>query len=272
MTQSFDSVAFYAAYPEKVMARPGYPARAAFKSLLLWQRYSRWLQQQMPGISTYADIGGCFGFGANAMAYAIGQSQGVVPTTFVFELAAGFTDIGSTLFPRIRFSTTDFTRWSGEPRCFDLVTLLDVIEHVMNPEKFLSEVAARSRYLLLKTPMETSGEWFGSVPPSQSGVSHPDGHVNFFAPSDYEALLARSGMEILTAMLLPTIVPPGADQILTPETKPASLRELTSRPALGVSALLTCLSRRHIISWKLIRRIVGGGDHICLCRSSRCDC
>lgn len=274
-SNSFDPIQFYATYPEKVIGRPGYPARAAFKSTVLWQRFGYRILQNLPKVETYADIGGCFGFGANAMAYWIGESQGSLPSTCVFEIASEFVSVGQVLFPRIRFLMSDFAQWKSEPKVFDLVTLLDVIEHIVEPEEFLVAVASRSKYLLLKTPMETSGEWRGSTPPTMSGSSHPDGHVNFFSPASYEELLVRCGIEVIDRAIVPTIVPCGSEQILIPENKQPAMGQTLAHPRGAARwafySSLNYLSRRHILPWKLVRKIAGGGDHICLCRVLRFD-
>ncbi len=68
---NFDHAKFYSSYPSKVIARPGYPTRAAFKSKLLFQLFGKNLLKHTNTITTYADIGGCFGFGANAMSFFI---------------------------------------------------------------------------------------------------------------------------------------------------------------------------------------------------------
>lgn len=80
----FDPMQFYSSYPNKVIGRPGYPARAAFKSTLLFDLFGNQLFCKMDKISTYADIGGCFGFGANAMGFHIAKRQGVLPRILVF--------------------------------------------------------------------------------------------------------------------------------------------------------------------------------------------
>ncbi len=49
----------------------------------------------------------------------------------------------------------------------------------MEPDLFLQKLSKRCQYLLIKTPMETSGEWFGEVPPVNQGENHEDGHVKF---------------------------------------------------------------------------------------------
>ncbi|MCU0915845.1 MAG: class I SAM-dependent methyltransferase [Planctomycetes bacterium] len=264
---SFDPVCFYQTYPGKVMGRPGYPARAVFKSTLLFHLYGEFVFRDIGRITTYADIGGCFGFGANAMGFHIGRRQGLVPKTTVFEMASDFVRMGEQLFPHIEFVEADFRHWRGEA-VFDLVTLFDVVEHVCEPASFLQHVAAHSQYVMLKTPMQTAGEYRAPRPPVGIGASHRDGHVNFFSPREYEQLLRASGLEIVARRLVESIVPAGARMALLPEdnAKPVGLlgtlrrpRSLARRAFLGIPLVP--------FAWK--RKIVGGGSHLCLC-VSRC--
>ena len=86
----FDPVEYYASYPARIILRPGYPARAAFKSTLLFNYFGRHILSELGEIRSYADIGGCFGFGANAMAFHISKYQGHYPHTSVFEISPEF--------------------------------------------------------------------------------------------------------------------------------------------------------------------------------------
>lgn len=197
-------------YSSKVIARPGYPARAQYKSTLLWNLYGKQILDAIGEIKTYADIGGgCSGFGANALAYQIAREQERCPDTKVFETSPDFSKAGKILFPNIDFVNEDFTKWDGDPKRFDLVSLFDVIEHIPDPEPFLKAVSVRTNFTLLKTPMETTGEWRGFRMPQLQGALHEDGHVNFFDPSPYMQLLKRSGFEIVEWRLVPSIVPRG---------------------------------------------------------------
>ncbi len=265
----FDPLQFYASYPTKVIARPGYPARAQYKSTLLWNMYGRYVKSDIGSIGTYADIGGCFGFGANAMAYAVAGTQDFYPKSKVFEISPDFARIGRLLFPQLEFVEEDFALWSGSPNRFDLVSMFDVIEHIPEPAVFLRSVASRTKYALLKTPMETSGEWRGSRPPPLQGAQHEDGHVNFFDPGPYMRMLEECGFEIIEWHLIADIVPRGiAKTILCPEEK---IELLNSRPLTPAQMLRRVIGFPLKLSpavFKYTRRLMGGGDHLCLAKST----
>ena len=260
----FDPIKYYDSYPTKVIGRPGYPARAAFKSALLWKLYGERLLAELKQINSYADIGGCFGFGANAMAFHIFQRQGVRPRTAVYEISPGFVEIGKALFPEIEFIQRNFAAETGSAEIHDLVTLVDVVEHIVGPDAFLQSVATRARYVMLKTPMETTGDWRGNKPPALKGEEHPDGHVNFFSPAAYEKLLRTNGLDIIDSDLLSSIIPVQAEMALIPESPQPSFRQLVGSPKRLVAMALRKLPG---VSWQLKRKILSGGEHLCLCRS-----
>lgn len=257
MLNDFDPEKFYESYPLKVISRPGYPARAQYKSTLLWDKYGYLVLKNLGRCRNYADIGGCFGFGANAMRYQIFCTQGTYPATKVFEISPEFVSIGEQLFPYIEFIKMDFRSYDEGPEAFDLITLFDIIEHVQNPEEFLVSVAQRTKLALIKTPMETGGDWFGAKPPLNQGESHEDGHINFYSPKEYLELLDRSGFELLAGKFVKSIVPRGAGRrILIPEC---------SKSKKVIEKGLTK------VYWKLpyflTRKLVGRGDHIGLVKS-----
>ena len=256
---AFDPKEYYASYPTRVILRPGYPARAQYKSTLMWDLYGKYIIRELGQVNTYADIGGCFGFGANAMAFHISNVQGTYPNTMLFEISSDFITIGKRLFPYIDFVLGDFGEWNGTPKIFDLVTLFDLIEHVSNPETFLSNVAVRTRLALLITPMETTGEWRGSKPPPNRGKDHPDGHVNFFTPKSYRFLLEKSNLEIVDSRLVRTIAPPGARRILFPGNS-------SNRPTMK-SLIITAATQ--IVPYKFLRKVLTGGHFLCLARSKK---
>ncbi|MDD2473489.1 MULTISPECIES: methyltransferase domain-containing protein [unclassified Methanoculleus] len=260
MSEKFDPEKFYESYPLKVIARPGYTTRAQYKSTLLWDRYGDIVLKILGRCRNYADIGGCFGFGANAMRYQIFCTQGSYPATKVFEISPEFISIGKHLFPYIEFIKTDFRLYNGAPDVFDLITLFDIIEHVQNPEEFLISVAKRTKLALIKTPMETGGDWFGAKPPLNQGESHGDGHINFYSPKEYLALLDRSGLELLAGKFVKSIVPSGTGRrILIPECSLSKKSLLTA----GLSDIY------QMTPYFITRRLVGRGDHIGLVGSRR---
>ena len=249
----FEPRVFYQTYPQKVMLRPGYPARAQYKSQLLWRLYGNEILMSIGKIKTYADIGGCFGFGANSMAYNINRSQGEYPETKVFEISKDFINTGKMLFPYIEFINEDFQTWSKNSCVFDLITMLDVIEHIPDILPFLSVVANRTHFALIKTPLETGGEFFGAKPPLKQGNEHEEGHVNFFTPNSYLDLLKKSGFKLVKGKVISSIIPLGAEEILNPESK--------SKLALAKTHL------HKIIPCSLSRKFYGNCEHIGLFKS-----
>lgn len=265
--ETFNHAEFYSTYPSKVIARPGYPSRAVFKSKLIFNLFEKTLFKDIGKVRTYADIGGCFGFGANAMSFFIGQKQGFQPETSLFEIEKEFVTTGKKLFPKINFIETTVEEWKDDEEKFDLFTLFDVIEHVMEPDLFLQKLSKRGKYLLLKTPMETSGEWFGSVAPQKQGAEHEDGHVNFFSPAKYEEILKKNNYEILEAKIIPSIIPKGAKEILEPESsvnKGWRKLKIIRYPKNLAKQILRDLP---LVPWSFKRKILGGGEHVCLCKS-----
>jgi hypothetical protein len=262
----FNPDQFYETYPTVVILRPGYPARAQYKSTLLWDLWGDQIMDYVDqNCQDYADIGGCFGFGANSMAYQIFCSQGKYPKTKVFEIVPEFINIGKQLFPYIDFIQEDFSSYDGDPDVFDLITMFDIIEHIPNPDAFLSRVAKKTKLVLIKTPMETSGDWLGAKPPKKQGHEHPDGHVNFFSPFEYLEILKRNGFEVISGKFVKSIIPKGATRILDPEATrifdPESGSEKVSYKKRGLYFL------RHWAPFPITRRIFGGGDHICLAKT-----
>lgn len=267
MTEAeFDPTRFYESYPAKVIARPGYPARAAFKSTLFFGLYGELVLRDLGTIDTYADIGGCFGFGANSMAFQIAKRQGSSPRTLVFEISPGFVEMGRSLFPNIEFVEAELGDWEGDIARFDLVSLFDVVEHIVDPGSLLRDVSARSRYVMLKTPMETAGPLRGDRPRAKRGEAHVDGHVSFFAPEAYEELLTSNGLEIVESRLVRRIYPSGAHAALQPESPHADWRRYARQ--YPVRFILKAFPG---IPWRAKRMLFGGGDHICLCRSRSTD-
>lgn len=261
----FDPAEYYASYPARIILRPGYPARASYKSTLLFRDFGEYIFRELGEIKDYADIGGCFGFGANAMAFHICQHQGYYPKTSVFEISPEFVTMGKLLFPHIHFVEGQIECLNGNTKVFDLVTLFDVVEHVPSPGVFLKALSRRAKFILLKTPMETSGEWRGSRPPARQGKHHADGHVNFFDPSTYMKLLRDSGFQIVKWRLVRSVASPWAQDVLAPE----SLVLRQRRPLSGLKTLAKVILSNPLLPYRFARKILGRGDHLCLVRSKK---
>ena len=262
--EDFDPIGYYKSYPSKVILRPGYPARAQYKSTMLWKLYGHYILNSLGKINSYADIGGCFGFGANAMAFQIFKSQSAYPKTKVFEISEDFVKIGRQLFPYIDFVQKDIGE-SGCDHIFDLVTLFDVVEHIPNPNLFLMNVADISKYALLLTPMETGGDWFRSKAPQKQGIEHKDGHVNFFTPKSYLRLLKNSGWELIDGKGIVSLANIKSKDVLEPE-KYYKINKIGL-----LYRLLENLQFSGTIPSSIYRKMLGGGFHIGLAKSLRCD-
>ena len=263
MSMEFSPEEFYLNYPQEVISRPGYPARAAYKSRLLWDMYGGQVKQSVGEIKQYADIGGCFGFGANALSYYISKSQKSRLETHVFEISGDYISIGKELFPRIQFHSTAFELWNEPPQNFDLISLFDLVEHLVDPRPLLMSVSSRAKFVLLKTPLETFGEWRGSHSPELYGKEHPDGHVQFFTPGKYEALLAECGLEIVKSKIVSSIIPRGAEDVLDPE------KDYRSKFRSFCSTLRHPLyPALRQLPFSISRKILVFGTHLSLCKSS----
>ncbi|HSW00692.1 MAG TPA: methyltransferase domain-containing protein [Sedimentisphaerales bacterium] len=155
------------------------------------------------------------------------------------------------------------------------MTMFDIIEHVREPESFVRTAASRAKYLMVKTPMETTGEWHGAKPFAEPGET-PDGHINFFTPSGYEKLLNDAGLEIVASHLVRALYPSSSLLALEPEhyetlARNAGLRLPNQRgfrhPKQMAKRALFRLHEHGVLPWRLLRKHFGGGDHMCLCRS-----
>lgn len=248
---------FYDEYSQDVIGRPGYPARAQFKSSLMWEHFEQDLIKEIGIIKRYADVGGCFGFGANALRYHIERTQGAFPdVTAVFELSEYYAKIGKSLFPKIEFCTEDILEMDST---FDLVSLFDVLEHVINPGEFLNALSTKARYILMKTPTETKGDWLGGGKLHDlSGATHPEGHVNFFTPRTLIDLLETSGFDVV-----------GQPKYLSPLMHPKEERVLMPEFYYGrnkAKRIIRELARISIPNM-VFRKMFGRGDIICVARS-----
>ena len=276
----FDPLKYYESYPSKIILRPGYPARAQYKSTLMWSLYGKRILKSLGKIDNYADIGGCFGFGANSMAFQINKHQGHYPRTSVFELASNFVIIGRQLYPYINFIQGSILEYKETEDIFDLVTMFDLIEHVPEPEMFLSSISERAKFGLLMTPMETGGDWFGAKPPDKQGDHHPDGHINFYTPKNYLKLLDDGGWELIEGKFVKSVINRDNRFVLEPEELGSSpsvnkekLSEGTDHRILYEVDLLKYFFNKCLLNlcslspYYFVRKILGGGYHLCLVKS-----
>ena len=90
--------------------------------------------------------------------------------------------------------------------CYDLVTLIDVIEHVLEPQEYLRAVAKRSRFVLLHIPLD---DRLSVTLTQQWNYRLQDvGHLSFWNPASAITMLTSAGLEPLGCLLTPGFLAP----------------------------------------------------------------
>lgn len=96
----------------------------------------------------------------------------------------------------IRFMQGDFLAAPQPP--FDVVLLLDVIEHLANPHEFLSRLAPCAAHLVLHIPLDLSAASVIRESPLLE-VRRGVGHIHYFTRRIALELLAECGYEVVEA-------------------------------------------------------------------------
>ena len=181
---SFDFVEFYESYSHAVIARPGYPTRAAYKSFLAWSQFGSLLMSLAGDIDIVADVGGCFGFGLNSFLFHGSRRVGHEIRGDLYEVSEFYLEIGQRMFPHIHFTGEDFTGVELD-QPYDVTLMFDLLEHVPDPSACVGAARERTRLLIILTPLETSSRREkriarGKEPEIPVGEAHPEGHIHFF--------------------------------------------------------------------------------------------
>jgi SAM-dependent methyltransferase len=94
----------------------------------------------------------------------------------------------------VKFTTCDFLE-SGA-RCYDLILLLDVLEHVADPHGFLTAIRERAARFIFHFPLDLSA---ASVLRESPLLESRDrvGHIHYFTKGLVLALLHEGGFDIL---------------------------------------------------------------------------
>ena len=243
----FDVAQYYADYPRKVIARPGYPARAAYKSYLAWREFGKVLLAQGGDVQTVADVGGCFGFGLNAFLYHGNRILGHEMKGDLYELGESFRQIGRMLFPHITFYAHNFAT-SELPRPYDVTLLFDVLEHMPDVQHFLDQARHRTRFAIIKTPLETTQRRerlaaAGKGEPYPSGEAHPDGHLHFFTLPMFLDML-RQYFDVCSVWIVPLRTTYHRKEIIIPESVDvAGIAGSRTPAALSMRSLVRTLIR-----------------------------
>ncbi|GLV55696.1 hypothetical protein KDH_25400 [Dictyobacter sp. S3.2.2.5] len=96
--------------------------------------------------------------------------------------------------PRLHFHLADFFQEPASTK-YDLILLVDVLEHFENCFEVLRELKSRSRYKILQLPLDLS---VNSIARNQLiDYRHATGHLHFFTKDIALEILRDSGYEVL---------------------------------------------------------------------------
>lgn len=130
----------------------------------------------------HLDLGSGEGGLCNAMHQLGFKTTGIEPSESAVLTA-------KKAYPEIDFVQGAIERDLSNYKKFNLITLLDVIEHVSDPEKVLSE---------LVNHLEEDGAVVVRLPISQTfQLDHLSEYANFFMPPFHNTLFSKSGLKIL---------------------------------------------------------------------------
>lgn len=101
---------------------------------------------------------------------------------------------------RLHFKLADFLQ--EEDMTFDLILLMDVVEHVEDCYGFLRNIKPKSQYKIIQVPMDLSAQSliFGHV----AGYRERSGHLHFFTRETALAMLKDLGYEVLDSFYTAT--------------------------------------------------------------------
>lgn len=167
---------------------PTYAAEAPFRRRN-FERILRFLTDRLglrPG--RLLDVGAALGVLVEAARGAGWDAYGIEPSRAMAEAARR---------RGIPVETARLETWDGPVHAFDVITLLDVIEHVAEPDWFLAKALRHLRpggIVCIVTPDVTSvaarllgRRWWHYRP----------GHVQFFSPRSLNALIERLGGRVV---------------------------------------------------------------------------
>ncbi|MDG2307457.1 MAG: class I SAM-dependent methyltransferase [Candidatus Binatia bacterium] len=172
----------------------GYPAYLDDRQLIVdnFARRVNWLEPHAQG-KRLLDVGAAYGFLVQAAGEAGFDAVGLEPAAGCVEWARrelGISMLAGTVEEAVI-----------EPESFDVVTLMDVIEHVADPGVALRQIRRWLRpggMVVIETgdfeallPRVVGSRWYYYDPPQ---------HLTYFSPSSIETLLVASGFDAPVAV------------------------------------------------------------------------
>lgn len=124
---------------------------------------------------------------------------------------------------------------------YDVVLLIDVVEHVLDPVGLLREAAAHAPFVLAHIPLELSLQTVWRQTPLIESRARV-GHLHFFTERTARALVTEAGLVVRDSRFTPTgLVSPGSGVgLVARRLTDAVSRRLSARVLGGYSLLLLC--------------------------------
>lgn len=153
-------------------------------------------------VTRYADVG-CGNGGV-----FVGIRSRLLANGFPIQRAVGYDIIPEEKFrdpqePGIVFKRMDFF---FDDEQFDLITLNDVVEHVVSPHNFLAGIARRARYVALHMPLDDRLSVL--ITDQYNFRLDSVGHISFWNPATALNMLTSSGLTPLWCGLTPGFMAP----------------------------------------------------------------
>lgn len=156
----------------------------------------------MGPISRVADIGCGTGDATRLIRDSFFAANSQPPTVVGFDLHPGVERLECA--EGLSFIRGDF-RQSAHAE-FDLGVVLDVLEHVLQPEQFAAQVGARVRWVVFHIPLEDC-VWIGMRNLFRGKLRFP-AHVSFFDTASALNLLASAGILVEDYLYTPVFMAP----------------------------------------------------------------
>jgi SAM-dependent methyltransferase len=159
---------------------------------------------------------------------------------------------------RLHFKLQDFMQEKGVH--FDLILVLDVLEHMENPYDLLRDIKSKSPYKIIQFPLDISVR---SVLRDQIVMYRETyGHIHYFTKSVALRMLEEMGYEVLDCFYTSEIIPLPWDTIKSnPRVLVRKILGKIKRGLLGAPGKLL-----FVINQDLAERIFGGWRLLILAR------
>jgi hypothetical protein len=192
-------------------------------------------------LQTCADVGCGNGGVLACLRKQLGESGVCLVRTVGYDIAPIPQAIREE-YPELELKQMDFLEDDQE---YDLVTLNDVIEHVVCPQDFLKKVGERARYVALHIPLD---DRVSVLLANQFNYRiGPVGHISLWSPASAINLLTSAGLLPLYCRFSPGfLAPSGRKRLVQKLALPLRFvlwnvnRGLTARTIGGVSLAVLC--------------------------------